>query len=97
MRIDASVASPGGTFSAPLDFNNDLQTPDAINSPGIDLDHNGALGDAHFLGFNDWNVINLQQIGARSAGFGFSDAGGVKPYGGGVKPYGGAWTITAPA
>ena len=71
VRVDATVSS-GGTLSAPLDFNNDLVTPDAIKSPGVDLDHNGAVGDAPFLGFNEWNVINMQQIGARSGAFGFS-------------------------
>jgi len=88
VRVDATVA-PGGTFSAPLDFNNDLITPNTIKSPGVDLDHNGAIGGAPFLRFNEWNVINMQQIGARSSAFGFSQAGGLKNGGGGLKNGGG--------
>ncbi len=88
VRVDGFVA-PGGTFSSPMDFNNDLVVPDTIVSPGVDLNHNGVIGDAPFSGFNDWNFISLQQISARAGSFGFSDAGGLKSLGGGLKSLGG--------
>jgi hypothetical protein len=92
VRVDGTLA-PGGTFSAPLDWNNDLQVPPgapAIKAPGEDLNHNGAIGDTPFSGFNDWAVIDLQQINARGSGFGFSEGGGLRPQGGGgLRPQGG--------
>jgi hypothetical protein len=87
VRVDGAVA-PGGTFSAPLDWNNDLIVPDAVKPPGIDLNYNGSTSDAAFSGFDDWQAINLQQIGARENAFGYS-GGGVKFAGGGVKFAGG--------
>jgi hypothetical protein len=81
VRVDAT---PGGQ----LDWNNDL-TIDAVLAPGLDINHNGAVGDAPFVGFNDWASINLQQIGARSGAFGFSQSGGLKSGGGGLKSGGG--------
>jgi hypothetical protein len=83
-RVDGTLA-PGGTFSAPLDWNNDLIAGD---DPilGQDLNHNGNFNDPPFLGFNDWDFINpapplvstaFQQINARSSGFGFSEGGGL--------------------
>src|SRR5204863_588761 len=83
VRVDGTLA-PGGTFSAPLDWNNDLDAgDDPIN--GQDLNHNGSFTDPPFLGFNDWDTINpanggstaFQQINARSSGFGFSEGGGL--------------------
>jgi hypothetical protein len=94
VRVDGVVAA-GGNFSAPLDWNNDLLEPDAVASPGEDLNHNGILGDPPFLGFNDWDVVNspnavaLQQIGARAAAFGFSATGGLKAGTGGQDDDGG--------
>jgi hypothetical protein len=86
VRVDGSVAS-GGTFSGPLDWNNDLII-DAVKPPGIDLNYNGIVGDAAFSGFDDSQAFNLQQIGARENAFGYS-GGGVKFAGGGVKFAGG--------
>ncbi|HEX6494506.1 MAG TPA: hypothetical protein VF018_03415 [Acidobacteriaceae bacterium] len=86
VRVDGTVAA-GGTFSAPLDWNNDLIAPDAVHSPGIDVNYNGSTSDAAFSGFDDSQAMNLQQIGARENAFGYS-GGGVKYGGGGVK-YGG--------
>ncbi|HET7207603.1 MAG TPA: hypothetical protein VFI95_13585 [Terriglobales bacterium] len=88
VRVDGSVAS-GGTFSAPLDFNNDLTFPDAVLSPGIDLNYNGTTADSPFSGFNDWESINLQQMSARANAFGSSAGGGLKAGGGGLKAGGG--------
>jgi len=84
VRVEGTLA-PGGTFSAPVDWNNDLT---AGNDPilGQDLNHNGSFADTPFLGFNDWDNINpaapgdstaFQQINARSTGFGFSEGGGL--------------------
>lgn len=87
VRVDGTVAA-GGTYSAPLDWNNDLIVPDTVNSPGIDLNYNGNTGDAAFSGFDDWQAINLQQIGGRENAFGYS-GGGVKFAGGGVDDDGG--------
>jgi len=91
-RVNGKVAS-GGTFAAPLDWNNDFVTPSAVNSPGIDLNYDGgAPSAAPFSGFNDWDALNLQQLGGRENAFGFS-GGGVKfeggLLGGGVKFEGG--------
>jgi hypothetical protein len=98
VRVDGTVA-PGGTFSAPLDWNNDYITPDAITpkqSPLEDLNHNGVIDVIPFLGSNDWQSIkinnqptinqsiNLQQIGARKGALGFS-GGGVENSGAGVE------------
>ena len=87
VRVDGTVAA-GGTFSAPLDWNNDLTVPDAVNAPGVDVNYNGSTSDAAFSGFDDSQGINLQQIGARENAFGYS-GGGVKFAGGGVKFAGG--------
>src|SRR5262249_44221455 len=72
VRVDGTLA-PGGTFSAPLDFNNSLTVPDPIVSPGVDVNYNGITGGSPFTGFNDWKSVDLQQTGARGAAFGFSD------------------------
>jgi hypothetical protein len=87
VRVDGSVA-PGGTFSGPLDWNNDSIVPDAVNPPGIDVNYNGITGDPAFSGFDDSQGINLQQIDARENAFGYS-GGGVKFAGGGIKFAGG--------
>jgi len=87
VRVDGVVA-PGGTFSAPLDWNDDLIAPDAVNPPGIDVNFNGLIDAGPFSGFDDWQMIDLQQIGGRENAFGFS-GGGVKFGGGGVKFGGG--------
>jgi hypothetical protein len=82
VRVDAT---PGG----PLDWNNDLVIGDAVLPPGLDINHNGIVGDAPFLGLREWTAINLQQLGARSGAYGFSQAGGLKSGGGGLKSGGG--------
>jgi hypothetical protein len=87
VRVDGTVA-PGGTFSAPLDWNNDLVAPSDVVTPGEDLDHNGAIGDSLFSGYNDWKSVDFQQMGARPNAFG-SSGGGVGIRGGGVGIRGG--------
>lgn len=82
VRVDAT---PGG----PLDWNNDLVIGDVVTPPGLDINHNGVVGDSPFSGFDDWSSINLQQIGARASAFGFSQGGGLKSGGGGLKSGGG--------
>jgi hypothetical protein len=103
VRVDGTVAL-GGTFSAPLDFNNDLIFPDSIVTPGVDANYNGILstapitGDSPFSGFNDWQIVNpasasngvaLQQMSARANAFESSAGGGIKTQGGGIKTQGG--------
>jgi hypothetical protein len=93
VRVDGTVAA-GGNFSSPLDWNNDLITPDTVNPPGEDLNHNGPV-DSPFSGFNDWEVfepsnsVAMQQMSARANAFGLSGGSGLKPIGGGLKPIGG--------
>jgi hypothetical protein len=86
VRVDGSVFA-GGTFSAPLDWNNDFVV-DPVLSPGEDLNHNGSFVDPPFRGFNDWQAVNLQQIDARSSSFGAS-GGGIGTKGGGIGTKGG--------
>jgi len=75
VRVDG-ISQTAGSLSAPLDWNNDLITPDSVTAPGEDLNHNGILGDAPFSGFNDWAVLNaansvaLQQMSSRDNAFG---------------------------
>jgi hypothetical protein len=88
VRVDGTLA-PGGTFSAPLDFNNDLIVPDPIVSPGVDVNYNGVTGDSPFSGFNDWQTVNLQQTGARAGAFEFSAGSGLEDAGGGLEDAGG--------
>jgi hypothetical protein len=83
VRVDATPPAGGG-----LDWNNDLVIANPVGGT-IDINNNGVLGDADFLGFNDLPYLNLQQIGARSSAFGFSQAGGLKNGGGGLKNGGG--------
>lgn len=87
VRVDGTVAA-GGTFSGPLDWNNDLIAPDAVNAPGVDLNYNGSKNDPPFTGYNDWQAMNLQQVDARENAFGLS-GGGVQFGGGGVQFGGG--------
>ena len=77
VRVEGTVW-PGGDFSAPFDWNNDLMVPTPIADPGLDLNHNGVVGDIPFAGFNDWNTLDFQQMNARSSGFGFSEGGGLQ-------------------
>lgn len=83
VRVDATPPPGGG-----LDWNNDLIVKDPVGGT-IDINNNGVLGDPAFLGFDDLAVLNLQQIGARSSSFGFSQSGGLKNGGGGLKNGGG--------
>jgi hypothetical protein len=83
VRVDATPPAGGA-----LDWNNDLVVPNTVGGT-IDINNNGILGDPDFLGFNDLAVLNLQQVGARSSAFGFSQSGGLKSGGGGLKSGGG--------
>ncbi len=82
VRVDGTLAATG-TFSAPLDWNNDLQVPSGTPPLSEDLNHNGVIGDAAFSGYNDWEKIDLLQMNARAGGFGFSDGSGLRTLGGG--------------
>lgn len=77
----------GNTFSAPIDWNNNLISPDPIEPVAPqDINFNGSITssspDAPLQGFNDWVNLDLRQIGARWNVFGFSD-GGITGAGGG--------------
>jgi hypothetical protein len=80
---------PGSTFSAPLDWNNDLIVPDAITMLQ-DVNFNGSVGDAPFRGFNDWSNVDLLQVSSREGALGLSSGGGLPPQlgggGGGLPP-----------
>jgi len=89
VRVDGTLALPGGPFSAPLDWNNDLTAPTTVVAPGEDLNHSGIIGDSPFSGFNDWHTVDLQQMNARASGFGFSEGGGLQRGGGGLQRGGG--------
>lgn len=76
-----------GTSITPIDWNNDLNVPDAVNSQ--DVNFNGVTGDPALPGFNDWQHLDLRQISARENAFGLSAGGGVNFEGGGVNFEGG--------
>jgi hypothetical protein len=85
------VRVEGSTFSAPIDWNNNLIVPDATEPVAWqDVNFNGSssaspdpqLPPSPFLpfndmqGFNDWVNFDSRQIGARAASFAFSGGGG---------------------
>lgn len=81
------VRVDGSTYSAPIDWNNDLIVPDAVNPEDVNFD--GFTGQT-LQGFNDWSVVDFRQIGARANAFGLSGGGGISQYGGGgISQYGG--------
>jgi hypothetical protein len=87
VRVDGTLAAVQfSTFSAPLDWdnNNDTTIFGAITSQ--DANFNGIVGDAPFSGFNDWQAVDLRQIGARGGASESSGGGGVAQLskGGGV-------------
>lgn len=72
-----AVRVDGGTFSAPVDWNNDFIVPDA--DAWQDVNFNGSTSsspDAPFPGFSDWVNLDLRQIGARTNTFGLSGGSG---------------------
>jgi hypothetical protein len=80
-----AVRVDGNTYSAPIDWNNDLIVPDTVSAQ--DVNFNGIIGDASFVGFNDWSTTDLRQMGARPSLFGLS--GGGIHFGGGGIAFGG--------
>jgi hypothetical protein len=86
VRVEGTFV-PGGTFSGPLDWNNNLTVPDLTEPVAWqDVNFNGSTAvspDAPFKGFNDWLTVDLGQIAARASAFGFSGGGGGKVAGGG--------------
>jgi hypothetical protein len=77
------VRVDGSTFSAPIDWNNNLIVPDATEPVAWqDVNFNGSTfgsPDAAFPGFNDWINLDLRQMGSRAGTFGFSGGGGGFP------------------
>ena len=89
------VRVDGDTFSAPIDWNNNLTVPDTNNPLAPqDVNFNGIVGDAPFQGFSDWQSFDLRQIGARRNASGFSgNVGGLDIFGGGLDIFGGGLDI----
>ncbi len=87
------VRVDGSTFSAPIDWNNDLDPvpdPNPENPvPWQDVNFNGSTFSSpdpppspafnDMQGFNDWINVDLRQVGSRANGFGFSSGGGYPP------------------
>ena len=90
-----SVRVDGKTFSGPIDWNNNLTVPDAIEPLAWqDVDFNGSTASApdnpaFYDGFHDWQALDLRQIGARAGGDAFSAGGGIQRSGGGIQRSGG--------
>jgi hypothetical protein len=74
-RVDGPSA-PG-----PIDWNNDEAIEDSI--PAQDINFNGTTADPMFLGFNDWAVVDLRQIGSARNAYGFSSGVGTGDLGSG--------------
>lgn len=92
VRVQSGPAYPGQivagtnvTNSSPIDWNNDLTTPNGTWSIDANLDGQTESATANppspMVGFNDWQSIDFRQIGARTGAGGFS--GGVGLTGGG--------------
>jgi hypothetical protein len=89
--LEPAVRVDGSTFSAPIDWNNDLIVPDLDLAAWQDVNFNGSTSsspDAPFPGFNDWVNFDSRQIAARSSAFGLSGGGG-NQFGGGGNQFGG--------
>jgi len=86
-----AVRVDGSTLSGPLDWNNDLTIAPSTTTYQQDANFDGFISSANALpglhSFNDWQAIDLLQIGARAGAAGFSGGGGVKSQsgGGGVR------------
>src|SRR5262249_30539783 len=82
VRVSSSVPP-----APQIDWNNNLIVPDAIQpvSPqDANFDGTTASIDSPFRGFNDWNNVDLLQVGSRENALGFSAGSGVlKQVGGG--------------
>jgi len=94
------VRVDGTTFSAPIDWNNNLIVPDPTQ-PVVwqDVNFNGTTAlspDSPLKGFNDSQAIDLAQIGARGGAFGYSGGGGgfLTQGGGGFLTQGGGGFLT---
>jgi len=76
----------GTTSSSPIDWNNNLITPDLIEPVAWqDVNFNGstsALPDAPLQGFNDWLNLDLRQTSARANTFGLSGGNSFDTVGG---------------
>jgi len=80
------VRVDGSTFSAPIDWNNDLIVPDGTEPVAWqDVNFNGSTLSSpdpppfpafnDMQGFNDWINVDLRQVGSRANTFGFSSGG----------------------
>ena len=94
------VRVDGTTFAAPIDWNNNVIVPDLTEPVAWqDVNFNGSTAntpDAPYRGFNDWQAIDLGQIGARAGAYGFSGGGGglLSQGGGGLLSQGGGGLLS---
>lgn len=76
----------GTTYSAPIDWNNNLITPDPLEPVAWqDVNFNGSTSaspDAPLQGFNDWLNLDLRQTSARANTFGTSGGNSFDTIGG---------------
>jgi hypothetical protein len=81
------VRVDGSTFSAPIDWNNNLIVPDLTEPVAWqDVNFNGSTlssPDAAFPGFNDWINLDLRQVDSRANTLGLSSGGTLADLGGG--------------
>ncbi|MGE5109470.1 MAG: hypothetical protein ACM3JB_01340 [Acidobacteriaceae bacterium] len=95
VRVDGTTTlAVGQTYSTPIDWNNDFITPDFTGYQ--DVNFNGPLAnsaDSAFVGFKDWDAVDLTQIGARANAFGFSGSGSADIRGGSADIRGGSADI----
>jgi hypothetical protein len=86
---NATMVRVNGSSLTQDDWNNNgTITLNTVVSPQ-DLDFNGSVTNAAFLGFNDWASLDLRQIGSRLGAFGFSGGSGGRTGGGGGRTGGG--------
>jgi hypothetical protein len=86
-----AVRVEGSTLSAPIDWNDDFMI-ETGTLPWQDVNFNGstaAAPDDPFRGFNDWQSLDLRQIGARTGAFGSSSGGSTSKGGGSTSKGGG--------
>jgi len=84
----AQMVRVNGSSLTQVDWNNDGTITLNTKVADQDVDFNGSATNT-FLGFNDWDALDLRQIGARAGAFGFSGGSGGRTGGGGGRTGGG--------
>jgi hypothetical protein len=85
----AQMVRVNGSSLTQVDWNYDGTITLNTKVADQDVDFSGSTTNTAFLGFNDWDSVDLRQIGARAGAFGFSGGSGGKTGGGGGKTGGG--------